>query len=539
MTKNQSFIMKMTTEGQIGTFLTTNKTKNDAQAYFIPWMPEDLAYWLVLLRKWQEKYNPISAPTSWSQCQRTNFNEVQLKAKGINCFLFRAFNDIEPKNVQIALAPRLAATLYNIQPSNLKLALTGKNLASLSGYESKYTPHSMRVSLITAYIMEMGMPVEIVMKIVGHSSVVMTIYYCKVSNSDIRQKLEEGEKIALQTQVVATQKIIEQNRIEEVKNNLVAANTELLNALTNNIPAGNFVFRDFGICPYAASRCEDGGDLIGATQVRTPVPSGYLGTQNCMRCRHFVTGPAYLGGLLSITNEILLQANIQTDKCNELQQKINTISTRLNELDREEYLANMRGEKISQNERHVFESRERTLESDYENAAMKLDVFLCDVQAAYKLINLCQSIINKNSTVNNFDENPFSLITMEDSDLQIELEETSYFQQLQEVCENATIYQSASAHNAILPRTQLLDRMAYLNGIAPQLFLMSENAQLQAGNEMYKLLKSRLKTWQKINKVVQGDVKLEDLLEDERILPSEIKFITNIEQKLLGANNEA
>jgi hypothetical protein len=539
MTKNQSFIMKMTTEGQIGTFVTTNKTKNDGQAYFIPWMPEDLAYWLVLLRKWQEKYNPISAPTSWSQCQRTNFNEVQLKAKGINCFLFRAFNDIEPKNVQIALAPRLAATLYNIQPSNLKLALTGKNLASLSGYESKYTPHSMRVSLITAYIMEMGMPVEIVMKIVGHSSVVMTIYYCKVSNSDIRQKLEEGEKIALQTQVVATQKIIEQNRIEEVKNNLVAANTELLNALTNNIPAGNFVFRDFGICPYAASRCEDGGDLIGATQVRTPVPSGYLGTQNCMRCRHFVTGPAYLGGLLSITNEILLQANIQTDKCNELQQKINTISTRLNELDREEYLANMRGEKISQNERHVFESRERTLESDYENAAMKLDVFLCDVQAAYKLINLCQSIINKNSTVNNFDENPFSLITMEDSDLQIELEETSYFQQLQEVCENATIYQSASAHNAILPRTQLLDRMAYLNGIAPQLFLMSENAQLQAGNEMYKLLKSRLKTWQKINKVVQGDVKLEDLLEDERILPSEIKFITNIEQKLLGANNEA
>ncbi len=31
----------------------------------------------------------------------------------------------------------------------------------------------MRVSLITAYVLEMGMPIEIVMKIVGHSSVIM------------------------------------------------------------------------------------------------------------------------------------------------------------------------------------------------------------------------------------------------------------------------------------------------------------------------------------------------------------------------------
>ncbi|MDO9233576.1 MAG: VPA1269 family protein [Methylotenera sp.] len=539
MTKKQSFIMQMVEDGQIGTFVTTNKTKNDGKAYSIPWMPEELAYWLILLRKWQQKYNPISAPTSWSDCKRTNFNEVQLKAKGINCFLFRAFNDFEPKNVQIALAPRLAATLYNIQPSNLKLASMGKNPASLSNYESKYTPHSMRVSLITAYIMEMGMPVEIVMKIVGHSSVVMTIYYCKVSNSDIRQKLEEGEKIALQTQVIATQKIIEQNRIEEVKNNLVAANSDLLNALSNNIPAGNFVFRDFGICPYAASRCEDGGDFIGATQVRTPVSSGYLGAQNCIRCRHFVTGPAYLGGLLSITNEILLQANIQTEKCNELQQKIKTISDRLNALDREEYLANIRGEKFNPQERGALESSERTLESDYENAAMKLDVYLCDVQAAYKLIKLCQNIINKNNTDHNPDEGQFSLVATNESDLQIELEETSYFQQLQEVCENATIYQSASAHNATLPRTQLLDRMAYINDIAPQMFLLSESAQLQAGNEMFKLLKSRLKTWEKIDKVIQGQVLLNHLSDDEKILPVEIKFITNIENKSLGGNYES
>lgn len=539
MTKRQSFIMQMMDESQLGTFVTTNKTKNDGSPYSIPWMPEDLAYWLVLLRKWQEKYNPISQPTAWSDCKRTNYNETQLKAKGLNCFLFRSFNDVEAKNVSNALAPRLAATLYNIQPTNLKLSSSSKNLASLSGYESKYTPHSMRVSLITAYIMEMGMPVEIVMKIVGHSSVVMTIYYCKVTNNDIRKKLEEGEKIALQSQAIATQKIIEQNRIEEVKNNLVASNSELIAVLTNEIPAGNFVFRDFGVCPYAASRCEDGGEVIGATQVRTTVPAGYIGSQNCFRCRHFLTGPAYLGGLLSISNEILLQANIQTEKCNELQNKIKIIQDRLLEIDREEYLANISSEKFSQVERHELESRVRTLESDYENAAKKLDVYLCDIQAIYKLIKLCQNIVNKEETTENTEASGFSLLAMQDSELQIELNEASYFQQLQEVCENATIYQSASAHNAILPRTQLLDRMTYLNGIAPQMFLMSEKEQLKVGNEMFKLLKSRLKTWVKIDQVLQGQVLLDHLSDDEKILPAEIKFITNIENKVLGGSYES
>ncbi len=46
LTKEQSFIKKMP-DGQIGMFTTTNKTNNNGQGYTIPWMPDDLAYWLV------------------------------------------------------------------------------------------------------------------------------------------------------------------------------------------------------------------------------------------------------------------------------------------------------------------------------------------------------------------------------------------------------------------------------------------------------------------------------------------------------------
>lgn len=527
MTKSQSFIKRMPDSG-IGMFVTTNKTSNNGSGYSIPWMPEDLAYWLVKLRKWQKKFNPLTQPTSWSTCERTSFNETQLKEKGINCFLFRAFQATEPKNVGSVLTPRLAAALYHIQPSNLALAILEGNESTLTHYASKFTPHSMRVSLITAYVMEMGMPIEIVMKVVGHSSVVMSIYYTKVSHNDIKKKLEEGEKLALKSEVETTQKLIEQNKIEQIKNQLIGSNDDALRSLTNELPAGNYVFRDYGICPFAASRCLDGGDLIGATQARAPAPSGYLGMQNCLRCRHFITGPAFLGGLLSVTNEVLLQSNTQSRKCDVLQERLNKIEIQISEIDKTEYIANLKGQAFDATKRTELEFEERRLEADYESAAKKLDMLLCDLQSAYGLIRRCQMIVNKEGDKEG-NKDSLALIAMSDAELQIDLEEVSYYQQLQEVCENATIYQSASAENAVLPRTQIIDRMALYNNIAPSLFLMSEQQQLTVGNELYKLLKARLQTWGRIEQVVNCEVKLDELLGVEKILKSEIQLITKSE----------
>jgi hypothetical protein len=525
MTKNQSLIKRMV-DDQIGMYVTTNKTSNQGQGYSIPWMPDDLAYWLIKLRKWQQKYNPLKQPTSWLESVRTNLNEPQRKAKGINCFLFRQFDDVEPRNVGNALTPRLAAALYHIQPTNLALATLSGNASLLNRYDSKYTPHSMRVSLITAYVMEMGMPIEVVMKIVGHASVIMTIYYTKVSHNDIRQRLEEGEKIALKSQAQSIQRTIEQNRIDELKNQLVASNEDLLRSLSNEVPAGNYVFRDYGICPFAASRCEDGGEPIGGSQINAPTPSGYLGMQNCLRCRHFVTGPAFIGGLLSITNEILLHANTQSTRCASFQNKIQTISDFIVQLERQEYVANAKKQPFDSTQRQTFETQVRSLESEYESAAKKLDMLLCDLQSCYGHINRCQKIVNNLQEDSN-NEDRFALIAMEKAEITIEMNEVSHFEQLQEVCENATIYQSASAENAILPRTQILDRMALFNEIAPSLFLMTEEQQLVVGNELFKLLKSRLKTWEKIIPVVECKVRLEDLIGHEQISKSEIKLITH------------
>ncbi len=521
-TKAQSFIKKLP-DGNLGMYVTTNKTSNNGAGYSIPWIPEDLAYWLVRLRKWQQKYNPIAKATSWTLCKRTNLNEVQLKAKGVNCFLFRAFNDIEPKNPSSALTMRLAAALYHIQPSSLKLSELKGNTYRLSNYKSKYTPHSMRVSLITAYIMDLGMPVEIVMKVVGHSSIVMSIYYCKVTQRDIRQRFEEAEKKALKSQAESTQAAIEQNNIESIRNQLVGSNKDLLQSLTNDVPAGNYVFRDYGICPFAASRCDDGGEEIGATKVHSPTPSGYLGVQNCLRCRHFITGPVFLGGLLSITNEILLEANDQSEVCSQLQEKVTEINEKVNELDRLEYLANLKQKPFDASQRSSFEFKLRKLESEYESAAKKMDMLLCDLQSTYKLIQLSQSVANDCIAS---DDSNLALIKMLNSEVQVEIDDASHFQQLHEICENAIIYESCNPSRAIIPRSQLLDRMACFNDLAPRLFLLSKEEQLTIGNQLVALFKSRLKSWEKVNKLIDGQLKLSDLVGPERIEPSEIVLIS-------------
>lgn len=523
LTKEQSFIKRMP-DGQIGMFTTTNKTNKNGQGYTIPWIPEDLAYWLVKLRKWQQKYNPISAPSAWHNCQRTNLNELQRKAKGINCFLFRRFNDFEPATVSNALTPRLAAALFHIQPSNLILATLEGNPATLGCYKSKYTPHSMRVSLITAYVLEMGIPIEIVMKIVGHSSVIMSIYYCKVSNHHIRTKLEEGEKIALKSEAESIQRMIEENKIEHVKNQLIGTNTELLQALSNEVPAGNYVFRDYGICPFAASRCEDGGESIKSSSFFSPTPQGYLGIQNCIRCRHFITGPAFIGGLLAITNEILLQSNDQSDICSKLQNIITQFNQDIDKLEKDEYTANLTQQQFEGTfKRAKLETELRNFESEYETAAKKLDMLLCDIQAAYRHITKCHQLINKDTLSENGDK--LSLVTNANAELVLEMEEVSHYQQLQEVCENAVIYKSCNADQAIYPRTQLIDKMALFNEIMPSLFMLSKEQQLTAGNQISQLLMSRLKSWDKIQKVMDGEIKLIELPESEQISKSEIELI--------------
>ncbi|BCG63313.1 MAG: hypothetical protein methR_P1014 [Methyloprofundus sp.] len=152
----------------------------------------------------------------------------------------------------------------------------------------------------------------------------------------------------------------------------------------------------------------------------------------------------------------------------------------------------------------------RRLNTEVEIAATKMDVFFCDLQCLHRLLVKCQDLLN-NTHSNNDGNNDLMLIKQSQAEIIIELEETSDFHQLSEVCENAEIYISSSADLAITQRSQMLDKMADLNGIKPFLFKLTEQQQLELGNQVTKLMLARLKSWEEVTELVEGNIQFADL----------------------------
>ncbi|QJP10018.1 VPA1269 family protein [Pseudomonas multiresinivorans] len=533
MTKSQGFVKKF--PDGIGMQFTSNKTASRGEGYDVAWMPEKLAIWMIRFRDWQAKYNPIKRVMPWIECVNTELNKAQLKRKGANCFLFRDFGGEECGVYSLRLKCRLAIALYHSQPTGIALAECRGNPRAVTSYDTKYTPHSMRVSLITAYIMEFGLPIEIVMKIAGHSNIVMSIYYVKLNAEGLRVRFAEGEKRALSNKVYAAIQMLEQNRIEELRSELIHNNEQAIQRFTGTALPGSLLFRDYGFCPFAGTRCEDGGPEIKSTRVREPINGGHLGMQNCIRCRHFVTGPVFIGGLLSLANEISLQTSIQFEHIEGLNEKIDGISQAIDDLDDAQYDAEKSGNKFDASERATLEMKCRKLKSEIESASKKADLYLCDLQAVTRLINQSQAVMNEQVSTEENNNLP-QLIIQSGHELEVAFEESSRFHLLSEVCENAEIYESASAALALPTRSQMLDKMIELNHMTPKMFTLDKEQQLVLGNQLTKLFLSRVKSWSKVDALIEGKLMLADLAEHERIEPKDIAEILGRGHRLIAGD---
>ncbi|WP_261885101.1 gamma-mobile-trio integrase GmtZ [Vibrio pomeroyi] len=530
LTVRQGMVSK-SGKDEFGVHYTSNKTKFDGSGYTIPFMPIELAYWLIKLRKWQQKYNPIKEPTKWLNCKRTNLNETQRKQKGINCFLFRDYREQEPGTFGGRLTSRLAAALF-FSPKSDYTAATYRGLSyteaieelkdntqiALSHFKSPYTPHSMRVSLINAYAYEFGIPLEVIMKLVGHSSIIMTIYYTKSdkTGANLREKMEMGEREAMSKATQTLRSFVEQQRIEEVKSQLVGSSVDLLSSLDNARPASSYLWKDFGICPVGGAFCSEGGFPVATkANIYHPVPAGYLGEQNCFQCRFFISGPAFLVGLAAMFNEISLAVNTQSIRYTSLGQKLDDIAEKIDVIDHQLYKI-----KVDSSEKSALESDRRELvgermhlNSEIETRAKKLDLYLSDMNAIHRHIHNCQTLMRKppENTANHY-----QLIVPHEFTLGVELDEVSNFHQLSEVCSNAELYHSCSDDLAVTRRSQMIDKMMVKNGIQPQLFLLSEEEQLLVGNQLTELMLTRLKGWEDIDRLMGGSLTLKDLSIDNQ-----------------------
>jgi hypothetical protein len=507
---HQGFLIPRDSQSTIGSHVNTNKTaKNAHEGYTVPWVDPRIITWMIRLRDWQTKYNPIEKPTFWTDLGRNDKSEEDFGKyghKGRTCFLFRdptrpVLQRFRPLT-QSKLSDGFSALLYLIQEDELPLCSLNKGCSgtAISNFISYFTLHSMRVSLITAFIRDAKIAPEIIQKLVGHSSIVMTIYYTKVADEEICEVLMNAESFIIKNQDKRLQQLIRQRQMEQVQSELIGANGELVGAKFDG-PAAAFIFMDSGICPMGRTRCDDGGQPINAnTQLFGPVTAGYLGRSNCLQCRHFATGPAFLGGLQLLSNEISLECKVSADNMEKLSGKVEVLLV-------EQYQA----KKANQIFTHSYELSLAT--SHHEQEETRFDSLTCDLISAIRFFLNSVSLLNKKIKDKKTTKDFKLLVQDESNAIEAQVSEVSNFIHLDMVCQAASYFQSSRPKNASLARTQILDLFAQRNGLSPNIFALSEDQQLAIGNEMTQMLRARVGSWEKVDQLMdkESDISLQDL----------------------------
>jgi hypothetical protein len=504
-------------ESGAGLFINTNKTADinkaeNAKGYVIPWAHETVLYWLDKLRRWQENYNPISAPTKWVDLDRKHFGRTPphpevLELRGTVCFLFRdaaAANDDDRRKplTYDALIPiwyKLLARLEQRCLSRDETLDDGTPIQFVdhdSDTGTHYPLHALRVSLITYLVLDLQLPIAVVSKLIaGHARLVMTIYYTKFGHAYMKEVLDAAERNMLAADVASHRRFLMDATMEQVSQRFASVSVDAMRAAVGQKSAATFVFEDKGICPVGGSMCDVGGEPITDqtnNKLFSPVP-GYP-ERNCVRCRFFLSGPAFLPGLQAHFNAVSYEAHERAERHNDLQEEVTLMENRRADCERDGRL--------------YTETRElEKLSQRYEAEAEAMGKLVNDLQSTYHLIARSMEIMKQT------DKEGLQLVAVgEMNDIGVAFTETnSELHQLEVICENATIYAEIDARKPALRRSQLLDCMLEFNKMPPVFFRLSPKQQLEVGNAAMQLIQARTGSLTGALEYVEGQRRLRDL----------------------------
>lgn len=525
----RKFKDKTTQIEMTGFFINTNKTadinKEECdKGYDIPWQYEEAQYWLAKLRDWQMKYNPISQPAKWTEMTSNHLGHLKdvriLKQMGKITFLFRNPTSIGQKHLPIR-AHGLDYFWYKALKKleeQLKENVSSKEESTLnfvrpdSNSTTYYPLHSLRVSLITAYALEGGVPMPILSKaIAGHARLIMTLYYTKAGISYITDTMNQAEKSILENDKETFNRFIRDAKYEQLEASVATNDPIAYQAIINAQKSGaSFVISDKGICPKGCFGCDSGGTYINddTDKITYGIVPGFP-EQNCVRCRWFVTGPAFLPGLVHHFNTIGYNMRETGKRVIKYQQDIEL-------LENEKYECELNGS--------IFTKHHELLKYEqlYTQEIQKNDKLANDYNATLRLIDKSKKIVEETSS-----HDGFQLVTVGSiSDVKVYIEDTEHeIEQLQIICNGAELFPETDASKAVLQRSQIIDLTLKNNNQMPVMFSLTEEEQLIAGNQFMRLLISRAGSLKGAIPYAIGRKKLEEIgIKNEFV--DELKSVT-------------
>lgn len=498
-------------------YINTNKTADIAKSgpekgYVLPWYSDgpahqDAFYWLEKIRNWQEKYNPISRRTPWTELDARHIKAksgVQLSSYSDTCFLFRMPEAKEGERhlplrrlgldgvwfrLLEALEQRLAER-WETHSNGTPIRFLPPHEEQNNGLTTLFPLHSLRVSLITALALEGQVPFPILQKLVGHSRLLMTLYYTKPGATRIQEilvgaaeRLDMNKEASIQNFLLDTEH--DELLRKAICNSVLSFATAVPQHPAARTPSG-WMLMHHGLCLVGGNTsdiegngvvggCYNGGPNLGSSSVPKygPVPGG---CRNCVRCRWFVTEPHYLPALTAHFNTLAYHFDEARKAC----------LTRENEL---QYLKKQKAdtEEAGQpfNQLNAYRQAERL----WESAMKRFSDLAEDLVACWRLIDRCKAALDVAQG-----EGTRLMAAGTLSEVSIAFEETeSELLQLEGVCESVEVYPDLEPGKAVFRRSQLLDAVLYREDLSPVFMLLSEEEQLLAGNAFMRHLAQKMK----------------------------------------------
>ena len=316
----------------VGFFVNTNKTADinkdwHLRGYRVPYQDDILLRWMVKLRNWQKKYNPIASPTLWEDMAKKHLGftkgSAELAAANPTCFLFRnaAAQDLSDRDkpihdgkidvLWIKLLDELELRekqLSNHDADGEYFKFIKSRRDKKANWTTFYPLHSLRVSIITALGNEGGVDLRTLMELAGHSRIVMTIYYQKINPLMMSEVMEKAQRLLVERADAQFTQLMKSAQYEAILKHSIANEGALRMALPADVTARNAINWERvlgGWCMVGgnATRTEDsqvggcynGGEQLDSPDLKRPQYQP-VDRRRCIQgnCRWFITRPEYL-----------------------------------------------------------------------------------------------------------------------------------------------------------------------------------------------------------------------------------------------------
>lgn len=492
-------------------YVNSNKTADRfksgaAKGYEVPWyegnsLTDNVYYWLEKLRDWQAKYSPVNRPTRWEELDARHVSlksELQLLGYPDASFLFRLPEVSGEEHLPVTDGVMEYTWGNLLNELQERLAARGETHADgspirLVTIDSKgrvtilFPLHSLRVSLVTALALEGNVPFAIMQKLVGHSRLLMTLYYFKPGATATRAVLANAAALLSAAKGKTISEFLLNTKHDELMQKAVCNSVATFAASLPEHPAARnaagWMLMHHGLCLVGGNTseleenskvggCHNGGANIGSesTPRYAPVPGG---SRNCIRCRWFVTEPHYLPALAAHFNVTAYHFDEARNKSMAAERQLQVLKRKKAEM-----------EAAPDGPLFLQQDELRDAERLWETTMKRFSDLTEDLVACWRLAERCRNILNgTNGNGNQL------LIQGTVLDVQAIFEETdSELLQLSGVCESLELYPDLEADKAVIRRSQLLDSALYNEGLSPLFMKLSEDEQLLAGNAFIRRL---------------------------------------------------